>query len=197
MYRNTTPWQLIRALGTWLLGLGVLVVPFLLHQIANLTEPRIASYAAAVLVAGILAFGGGAWAIRRLDAQNRPLLFAPNGYVYLRGREDFEARVVTFRGWMLAGTIVVGALFVIVVSLHSCGDRVTGVCGFGRPSFEATLALRTVALSFGIAYVACSILRGVQSRETERLAQLVEEGRKQRRAADPFAGTRRDRWEFD
>lgn len=197
MYRNTTPFQVARAVGVWLFGFGLLLLPTLVIQLLDLTWPGVAVTAAVLLFGGGAVYFGSGWAVRRADAVNRPLLFSPEGHTVLRGRDDFEKAVVRVRGWVLAAFLVTGSVFLVTISQHSCGTRTDGVCGYPRLSIEAMHGLQLTALVLGSLYVALVVLRGVHARESDRLSALISEGRKQRRAADPFAGTRRDGWDFD
>src|SRR5690606_6231465 len=99
--------------------------------------------------------------------------------------------------WVLGAFLVTGVGFLIAISQHSCGTRSDGVCGYPRLSGEGLHGLQLAAHVLGSLYIALSVLRSVHSRESDRLGDLVTEGRKQRRAEDPFAGTRRQGWDFD
>src|SRR5690606_2368838 len=197
MHRDTTPLQVARAVGVWLFGFGLLLLPTLVIQILHLTLPGVAATAAALLFGGGSVYFGALWALRRADAANRPVLMSARGHEVLRGREEFEERVVQVRRWVLALFLVPGSAFLFTISQHSCGTRVDGMCGWPRLSLEVMSWLQVAALVLGSLYAALTVLRAVHARESERLGDLIAEGRRQRRAADPFAGTRRDGWDFD
>jgi hypothetical protein len=197
MYRNTTPWQVGRAVGVWMFGIGVFLLPFLVNQLIELSWPGATAAAAVLLVGGGITYFGSLAALRRADAANRPVLMSPEGHKVLKGRDDFEAFVARVRGWVLAAFIAVGSLFLFTISQHSCGTRDDGVCGWPRLSIETMATLQITGIVLGALYVALTVLRVVHARESERLGALITEGRKQRRAEDPFAGTRREGWEFD
>jgi hypothetical protein len=197
MYRNTTPWQVGRAVGVWMFGIGVFLLPFIVNQLIDLSWPGATAAATVLLVGGGLTYFGSLAALRRADAANRPVLMSPDGHLVLKGREDFEGFVVRVRGWVLAAFVVVGVLFLFTLSQHSCGTRDDGMCGWPRLSVETMATLQITGIVLGSLYVALTVLRVVHARESERLGALITEGRKQRRAEDPFAGTRREGWEFD
>lgn len=197
MYRNTTLWQVGRAVGVWVFGLGLLVVPFLVTQARELTDPQGAAAAAAWVAGGTLLYFGSLGGLRRADAHNRPLLLAPEGYRLLTGRKEFEDLVARARNWLLLLTVASGALFVFVIGIHSCGDEWEGICSIERWSYDATLALQSVTLGLGTAFVAAAVLHSIHAKESERLGQLISEGRKMRRQADPFAGVGGSGWDFE
>jgi len=99
MHRDTTPLQVARAVGVWLFGFGLLLLPTLVIQILHLTLPGVAATAAALLFGGGAVYFGALWALRRADAANRPVLMSARGHEVLRGREEFEKRVVQVRRW--------------------------------------------------------------------------------------------------
>jgi hypothetical protein len=197
MYRNTTPWQVGRAVGVWMFGIGVFLLPFLVNQLLDITWPGATAAAAALLVGGGITYFGSLAALRRADAANRPVLLSAEGHRVLKGREDFEALVVRVRGWVLAAFVVTGATFLFTISQHSCGSRDDGICGWPRLSIETMATLQLTGIVLGSLYVALTVLRVVHAKESERLGNLIAEGRRQRRAEDPFAGTRREGWDFD
>jgi hypothetical protein len=197
MYRNTTPWQVGRAVGVWLLGFGVVLLPFLVTQLQRITWPAGTTFAALLLAVGGLVYFGSTLALRSADAANRPLLLSPQGHTVLTGREAFELKVVALGRVVLALFLVAGAGFVFAIGQHSCGDRDAGVCGLPRLSYDGTVWIQLVCLGLGAAYLAFAVLRTIHARETERIGNLVSEGRRIRRSEDPFAGTRREGWDFD
>lgn len=197
MYRDTTPWQVGRAVGVWLLGFGLVLLPFLVSQLQRVTWPAGTRFATALLLGGAVIYFGSLFALRRADSANRPLLLSPSGHTVLTGRETFEAKVVVVSRWALVLFLVAGTVFVFAIGQHSCGNRTGGVCDLPRLTYDGTVWVQLVSLALGALYLALVVLRGIHSRETERLGQLITEGRKIRRAQDPFAGTRRDGWDFD
>ena len=197
MYRETTAWQVGRAVGVWLFGFGVFLIPTLVIQLNRVTSPGVASFAALMLVGGGLVYFGSLWGLRRADAANRPALMAPDGHRFMRGREEFEQRVSLIRRWVLGGFLVTGTAYLFSISQHSCGHHTRGVCGWPRLDLDLMSGLQVATISMGAAYLALSVLRIVHARESERLSDIIAEGRRQRRGDDPFAGTRRDGWDFD
>ncbi len=197
MYRDTTPWQVARAVGVWLFGFGVVLIPFLVSQLQRITWPGATQFAVGLLVGGGAVYFGSVAALRRIDQVNRPLLLSPSGHTVLTGREAFEAKVVTVSRLALGLFLVAGAWFVFAIGQHSCGNRTGGVCDLPRLTYDGTVWVQLVSLGLGALYLALVVLRGIHARETDRLGQLITEGRKIRRAQDPFAGTRRDGWDFD
>ena len=197
MYRNTTPWQVGRAVGVWMFGIGVFLAPFLISQLMRITWPGATALAAVMFVGGAIVYFGSLYALRRADATNRAVLMSPEGHRVLKGREDFEKSVVRVRGWVLAAFITVSSVFLFTISQHSCGTNDQGMCGWPRTSLEFTAWMQLTGIVLGSLYLALALLRVVHARETERLGNLISEGRRQRRAEDPFAGTGREGWDFD
>ena len=186
-----------RAIGVWLFGFGVFLIPTLVIQLNRFTSPGIASFAALMLVGGGLVYFGSLWGLRRADAANRPALMAPDGHRFMRGREEFEQRVSAIRRWVLGGFLLTGTAYLFAISQYSCGHHTRGVCGLPRLDHDLLGGLQVATIALGAAYLALSVLRIVHSSESERLSDIIAEGRRQRRGDDPFAGTRRDGWDFD
>jgi len=197
MYQDTTGWQVGRAVGVWLLGFGLLLIPTLVIQLLEITSPGIAAFAGGMLVVGGAVYFGSVLGLRRADAANRPALMAADGHQHMRGREDVEQRIIRIRSWVLGAFLVTGTAFLFALSQHSCGYHVRGVCGLPRLDLDLMEWLQLGTLALGAAYLALSVLRIVHARESDRISNIIAEGRRQRRGNDPFAGTRRDGWDFD
>lgn len=196
--RNTTLWQVTRGMGAWVFGAGAILLVLLMIQRDGDDWTAVLVVAVALFVAGGAAMIASQWMVRRLDAANLPLLHSPQGHLVLRGRDGFDERVIVMRRWLLGALLLLVLAWILVVTVQACGvDDHTGMCSWERPGDVWNIVLLLAGVTVGAGVGALSLMHEVHHRESERMGQIVAEGRKQRRIEDPFAGVTRNGWDFD
>jgi len=196
MYRNTTPTQVTRAVGLWLIAVGGFGLVLLGGQLVVRDDPAWALVALAVFAIGVWAVLSSRSRLRALDVLNRPYLLSEQGVDVMHGRAEFARRVAVASYVVLALFLVCGVAFLFLMSAASCGDLVEGYCGdVGRPSDGTMIMSQVVTLAVGGLWVALMGLRRTHEAESERIDTVVAEGQRRRRNDHPLAGTDRTSWE--
>ena len=196
MYRNTTPTQVTRAVGLWLIAVGGFGLVLLGGQLVVGDDPAWPLVALALFVFGVWATLASRARLRALDAFNRPYLLSEQGVEVMHGRAEFAKRVAVASYVVLGLFLVCGVAFIFLISAASCGNRIDGYCGdVGRPSNETMITFQVATLSVGALWVALMGLRRTHEAESERIDNVVAEGQRRRRHDHPFDGTDRSSWE--
>ena len=192
---NTAVWQVVRGVGTWLLGTGVVLGVLLALQRDGDDWRGVLVFAIVVGVVGGTMMGMGDWQVKRLDALNRPLLTSPDAFLVMRGREAFDDRVIRARRWLLAALVLWVVVWVVVVTVQSCGETDhTGLCAWERPGDAWNLVLLGIGMVMGTAVGTLTLMHEAYQRESDRMGQIASDATTRRRLDDPLSGIGRGGW---
>ncbi|PKQ27201.1 MAG: hypothetical protein CVT64_01810 [Actinobacteria bacterium HGW-Actinobacteria-4] len=196
MYINTTPVQVVRAVATWVLGAGIAMFPLVARSLLA-GRPTGAAWACLTIISlGAGAIVGARWRLAQIDHLNRAYLMGPMGYSIMPGRVTFLDRVNLIKRLCLAAFMVVGIVFIVLVSAVNCTEGQPGFCGWAPTPGDALLTfIQVTGIGLGLLYIALTVLTRAHDQETDRLDKIIAHGQHERKHGGPLAGSSGRGWE--
>jgi hypothetical protein len=196
MYIKTTSVQVARAVATWVLGAGIALFPLVARSFFAGRPTAAAWFWLGVVALGAAIILGARWRLTQIDRHNRNFLLGPEGVSIMAPRAQFIRRVTLIKRWCLALVMVLGTLFIVLVSAVNCAEGQRGFCGWApHPSDALLTVLQLTTIGIGLVYIALVVLTRTHESETERLDKVIAHGQSERRHGGPLAGSSRSGWE--
>ena len=191
-YIDSTPPQVARVVGGWILGIGVALFLVTYGEFGVRNPPWGALAALALLVVGALVLSLGTLRLRAADRANRRFFAAHAGTEILAARRRRQSRLNHARGAFFLTTVACAVWWVILAGTYACD---AGVCTGFMPGHGAWIEwMQRVTVALGLATLAIAALARVHALETDRWEDLASDYL--RRVDDgPAPGMKRSRWE--
>jgi amino acid transporter len=191
-YVNSTPSQVARVVGGWILGVGFAAFSLTFGELGAIRPPTGAIVSIVVAAVGGLIFSLATIRHRVADQVNRRFFSENAGTDVLASRRRFQSTMTKTRTVLLLVLVATCAWWIVLASTANCiGQVCSGFLSNQNTWIDTT---RIVAVILGLTTLAVASLVRLHGVETDRWEELASDALR-RRDDGPVPGLKHSRWE--